>query len=180
MRHRESQERNRFLNHLHSAAYPSAVATDHTIAPVYEILVDGIKFAVVKGGSKLVKLPGAPCPAPLPTLWLRPLTHTGAGDANGPKATPKMATVGGVKFYRTKTGNMYRQAAVKAQRYVTLSAADHALTRPHHRRCGAVSKVNVPCTKFSTTGISISAVPMSFVPGLFPCVCPSDRGQPTD
>ena len=31
-----------------------------------------------------------------------------------------MALVGGVKFHRSKNGNMYRQAIVKAHRYVTL------------------------------------------------------------
>ncbi|CAN8098643.1 unnamed protein product [Discula destructiva] len=115
LRHKEHRERKRLMNHLASSGYSSAASTDpHSSAPVYEIVVDGIKFAVVKGGSKLVKLPG---------------------DTNAMKQTPKVAIIGGVKFYRTKSGNMYRQAVVKAQ-----------------RKSSAVKKVNAPCSKFSTTG----------------------------
>lgn len=65
LRHKENRERNRLMNHLTSSGSPSAVSTDPTSAPVYEIVVDGIKFAVVKGGSKLVKVPGALCSLPL-------------------------------------------------------------------------------------------------------------------
>jgi hypothetical protein len=42
-------------------------------------------------------------------------------DDNTAKATPKTATVGGVKFYRSKNGNLYRSGIVKAQRYETLT-----------------------------------------------------------
>lgn len=176
LRQKENRERNLLMNHLTSSGFPSAVSTDPTSAPVYEITVDGIKFAVVKGGSKLVKVPGAirpyepPPPSfrkaflPIPFAVTRAKTYTysSTGDANAPKLTPKVATVGGVKFYRTKNGNMYRQAAVKAQRYVAHSGDDHLLTAASFRRSGAVSKVNVPCNKFSTTGISCSASPLIF------------------
>jgi len=30
-----------------------------------------------------------------------------------------MAVIGGVKFYRSKNGNLYRHGIVKAQRYVS-------------------------------------------------------------
>jgi hypothetical protein len=36
---------------------------------------------------------------------------------NAAKATPKTATIGGVRFYRSKNGNMYRSAIIKAYRY---------------------------------------------------------------
>lgn len=58
LRQKEHRERNRLMNHLASSGYPSDVSTDSTSAPFNEIMVDGIKFAVVKGGSKLVKLSG--------------------------------------------------------------------------------------------------------------------------
>lgn len=97
------------------------------------------------------------------------LTYSSAGDANAPKLTPKVATVGGVKFYRTKNGNMYRQAAVQAQRYVARSDDGYLLTAARYRRSGAVSKINVLCNKFSNTGISCSASPfVSSKPGFGP------------
>lgn len=78
--------------------------------------MEGIRFRVANNGSKLVKIPGAP----QPSLFCArlPAHQSISGDLNGPKATPKMALVGGVKFHRSKNGNMYRQAIVKAHRYV--------------------------------------------------------------
>lgn len=126
---KENEERARFLNHLQRSGSSSQVATTPNAAPTYEVLVNGVKFAVVRNGSKLVKLPGAsngfhdsnpgahahqPCPY--------------SEDLNGPKATPHIAYVGGVKFYRTKNGNMYRQAVIQAQRYVALPSDAQLLT----------------------------------------------------
>ncbi|KUI52532.1 hypothetical protein VP1G_10462 [Cytospora mali] len=113
-RQKGARERAQIMNHLKRTAHPSVVSADPASAPIYEIVVEGIRFKVTNDGSKLVKV---------------------SGDPNGPKATPKMAVIGGVKFYRSKNGNMYRQAIVKAQ-----------------RRSVAVNKVNVPCRNFSNTG----------------------------
>jgi hypothetical protein len=41
------------------------------------------------------------------------------GDEDSAKATPKSANVGGVTFYRSKNGNLYRSGIVKAHRYAT-------------------------------------------------------------
>lgn len=165
MRQKENRERNRLMNHLTRSGVTSAVSTDPTSAPLYEIMVDGIKFAVVKGGSKLVKVPGALLFTA--NICFKLLIDSSTGDANAPKLTPKVAVVGGVKFYRTKNGNMYRHAAVRAQRYVTHSGHGPLLTAASYRRSGAVSKVNVPCNKFSNTGIFCSATPFVFSkPGL--------------
>lgn len=153
---KEHKERSRLLNHLRQTGYRSAVPTDSTSAPTYEIVVDGIKFAVAKNGSKLVKLPGAPRKLPATNSAS---AHPCPGDPNAPKATPKVAIVGGVKFHRTKNGNMYRQAIVKAQRYVAPPGDTQLLTRKTYRRSGAVPKVNVPCTTFSTTGILLQPLP---------------------
>ncbi|KAI2636917.1 hypothetical protein GGS26DRAFT_546505 [Hypomontagnella submonticulosa] len=85
-----------------------------TSAPAYELVVDGIRFYVVQKGSKLVKAPG---------------------DVNPPSATPKTTSIGGVKFHRTKHGNLVRHSIVQAQRFV-----------------GGVKKVNEQCKTFSWTG----------------------------
>ncbi|KAJ9137885.1 Zinc finger CCCH domain-containing protein 3 [Pleurostoma richardsiae] len=114
-RHKDHQERAKLFRHLSGmGGGAQAVPADNHAAANYEIIVDNIPFRVTKNGSKLVKLPG---------------------DRNSPKATPKVTTIGGVKFYRSKNGNLYRHGIVKAQ-----------------RRSGAIRKVNVPCQRFSTTG----------------------------
>lgn len=113
---KEHRERAKLMNHLKHTANPSTASANPSSAPSYEISVEGIRFRVANNGSKLVKIPGAPRPS---LSCVRVPAHQSiSGDPNGPKATPKMALVGGVKFHRSKNGNMYRQAIVKAHRYV--------------------------------------------------------------
>lgn len=140
------------MGHLKQIANPSIISTNPASAPVYEIVVEGIRFRVTKDGSKLVKVPGAPLSSP---HRARVAAHLCSGDPNAPKATPKITVIGGVKFYRSKNGNMYRQAIVKAQRYVARPGDAHMLTIVTSSRSAAVNKVTVPCRNFSNTGISL-------------------------
>ncbi|KAI1379394.1 hypothetical protein F4677DRAFT_408864 [Hypoxylon crocopeplum] len=80
----------------------------------YEVVVDGIRFHIVQQGSKLVKAPN---------------------DVNPPSATPKVTSIGGVKFHRTKHGNLVRHGIVKAQMFAE-----------------GIKKVNEQCKTFSWTG----------------------------
>lgn len=68
------------------------------------------------------------------------------------KSTPKVTEVAGVKFRRSKTGNLIRQGVVKAQRYVPRTALEGPLTSDICRRQMGIKKVNEPCRMFSTTG----------------------------
>ncbi|KAK0730811.1 hypothetical protein B0H67DRAFT_596852 [Lasiosphaeris hirsuta] len=135
---KDERERAKLIHHLNRTANSggSGPANPQVQAPAgkYEITVQGIRFAVAKNGSKLVKLPGI-------------------GDSA--KVTPKMAVVGGVRFYRSKNGNLYRHGIVKAQRYVSRDRRVRQLTPLFYRQSGAVKKVNVPCKIFSMTGNSI-------------------------
>ncbi|KAI0888634.1 uncharacterized protein GGS22DRAFT_152022 [Annulohypoxylon maeteangense] len=88
-------------------------STPQSASP-FEVVVDGIRFRVIQQGSKLVK---------------------DRDDVNPPSATPKMTTIGGVKFYRTKNGNLIRHGVVKAQRFA-----------------GGIMKVNELCKTFAWTG----------------------------
>lgn len=124
--------------------------------PNYEITVQGIRFRVMKDGSKLAKVPG---------------------DENAAKLTPKSATVGGVRFYRSKNGNLYRSGIVKAQRYDLRAASSrgtpHRSTRPrlthsHTRQPAAIKKIDEPCRLFSTTGTSISITIPRYYPQNYP------------
>ena len=81
----------------------------------YEIEVQGIRFRVTKDGSKLAKVAGEISNNDFRGTQRRSSPCT--GDSNAAKSTPKMALVGGVKFYRTKNGNMYRAGIIKAHRY---------------------------------------------------------------
>jgi hypothetical protein len=82
------------------------------------------------------------------------------GDLNAAKSTPKTTLVGGVRFYRSKSGNMYRSGIVKAHRYgcpridLELIAISHDGADIHGvRKTGLVKKINEPCKMFTTTGI---------------------------
>jgi hypothetical protein len=114
---RDKQERAKLINHLNRMVNSGVFGTanQQTTAGKYEIAVQGVRFVVAKNGSKLVKVPGASQRCATASQG----THIGAGDGNSAKATPKMAVIGGVKFYRSKNGNLYRHGIVKAQRYVS-------------------------------------------------------------
>ncbi|KAI9749520.1 MAG: hypothetical protein M4579_006840 [Chaenotheca gracillima] len=96
-----------------------------------ELVIDGIRFQVTNGGSRLAKLPD---------------------DLNSAKTTPKDVMVGGVKFLRSKHGNLYRSGVVKAK-----------------RPGGAMKKINEPCERFTRTGIFVST-PNLYVTTV-PCSC---------
>jgi hypothetical protein len=110
-RQHEKTKFNEFLKHQAGA---SSAQTNHT--GQNELTVEGVRFRVMDGGKKLVKIPDAP---------------------NSSYRTPKTAIIAGVKFYRTKTGNLVANRVVNDQ-----------------RRSGAVKKINQLCKIFSTTGIS--------------------------
>ncbi|PMD39050.1 hypothetical protein L207DRAFT_461767 [Hyaloscypha variabilis F] len=110
LKQRDEREKARIVKHLQrgTSVRPTGITSNN------ELDVNGIRFRVVQGGSKLVKVPG---------------------DLNAAKSTPKSAMVGGVRFYRSKSGNMYRSGIIKA-----------------YRRTGVVKKINEPCKIFTTTG----------------------------
>ncbi|MCJ1405026.1 hypothetical protein MMC11_008252 [Xylographa trunciseda] len=78
---------------------------------VYEVNVNGLRFQVLNGGSKL----------------MRDLGATGLAGL-----TPKQAVVGGVTFFRSKNGNLYRAGLVRAK-----------------RRSGTTQKVDAPKVLFA-------------------------------
>ena len=118
-RHRQRQRDNREKSKLANFArqntnHVGASSSASASAAKFEITVDGIHFHVLKGGNKLVKLPG---------------------DVDPPSATPKVAFIGGVRFHRTRNGNLVRHGIVRAQQLA-----------------GGVKKVNEQCKAFSWNG----------------------------
>ena len=99
LRLKQKNEREKFKMSKHIERLGGGNGTQHVTAPIpqnYEITVQGIRFLVMKDGSKLKRVD---C------------------DSNAGKVTPKSATIGGVRFYRSKNGNLYRSGIVQAQRY---------------------------------------------------------------
>jgi hypothetical protein len=78
-----------------------------------QVLVDGGVFRVSKRGSKLQRISGERALSRKLDLVNQACLHcTGA-------PTPKIGFVAGVKFYRSKNGNMYRDASIKIHGYDT-------------------------------------------------------------
>ncbi|KAL7798557.1 hypothetical protein V8C37DRAFT_368262 [Trichoderma ceciliae] len=113
-RHREKKHFGEYLRHQADVAGFTGTSMNANSTGINEILVNGIRFRVLEGGKKLVKVPD---------------------DPTSPAMTPKMTIIAGVKFHRTKTGNLVAQRIVK-----------------DHRRSGAVKKLDQRCKTFSTTG----------------------------
>ncbi|KAI2623662.1 hypothetical protein GGS21DRAFT_494173 [Xylaria nigripes] len=112
---KDRREKATFFTNMQQAGGDSLSASSNfKPASRYEVEVDGVRFHVTKQGSKLVKAPDD----------LNPLT-----------AIPKVTSLFGVKFYRTKNGNLVRHGVVQAR-----------------RRAGNVRKVNEKCKAFSWTG----------------------------
>lgn len=109
--HRQ-REKTQFNDYLKQQAAFSSTPANKTGR--HEIIIQDIPFQVVDGGKKLVR------------------------NSDGPNAslrTPKSAVVAGVKFFRTKTGNLVANRIVNDQ-----------------RRSGMIKKTNEACRIFSTTG----------------------------
>jgi hypothetical protein len=119
---KDKREQAKLVSHIRQVG---SVATN-VATPVskFEVEVDGLLFRVVKGGNKLVKVSGT-----LPRDTSLPFGRShGTGDVNPPTATPKTTFVGGVKFHRTRNGNLIRHGIVKAQQYVSPASKTFLLT----------------------------------------------------
>ncbi|KKA28765.1 hypothetical protein TD95_005341 [Thielaviopsis punctulata] len=126
-------------NARENAKLRSYIKTQATVTPSadpshhkqYTIDVNGVKFIVANGGSKLVK-----------------------ADGVRERATPKMVLVGGIKFFRSKHGNLYRDAIVKAHRYVSTPRYIRPLISSTSSSHAHAAKSTEPCKAFSTTALS--------------------------
>ena len=79
----------------------------------YQILIQGIPFQVVQGGSKLVRLSSEVIPV------MRSRLRAGLPFIDDPSTagvTPKKVNVGGVNFVRSKKGNLHRIGAVVSRK----------------------------------------------------------------
>lgn len=167
LKQRDDRERLKFSKFIQRTATvghePGKSHTTHA-TPDHEISIQGIRFRVAKGGSKLVKISGKRARAGRKLdAGFAHILQLDTGDNT--KATPKTATVGGVRFYRSKNGNLYRSGIVKASRYDSPRTSssnfqwERICTRWHlysltpSRRQGHAKKLDELCKTFTTTGI---------------------------
>ncbi|KAK8203858.1 CCCH zinc finger protein [Phyllosticta capitalensis] len=97
---RSLRERAKLNKHFQASAMPVTTnagihtQTPSTASQSYEIDVEGVRFRVADGGSKLIRV---------------------STDPNTARVTPKHAKIGGVTFLRSKNGNLYRAGIVKTR-----------------------------------------------------------------
>ncbi|KAL1901736.1 hypothetical protein Cpir12675_000244 [Ceratocystis pirilliformis] len=109
---KSAREKAKLRSFLRSKAIsPSNI--NHSDNKQYTIDVGGIKYHVANGGSKLIKAGSTHPRGPIAQSQLSNLSPDKL-NMDGP--TPKIAMVGGVKFFRSKHGNLYRESIVRAQR----------------------------------------------------------------
>lgn len=161
-RQRDEREKIRFAKHLQNlarirAAKESQASRANNGAFAHEVDIQGARYKVTNGGSRLVKITSIPSLYPLAVL-LTSLSVTDTTTAVAP--TPKKATVGGVTFFRSKHGNLYRSGVVRSRRSVLLSVSgglmkntQRRLTREESpRENHPVKKSSELCKRFTTTG----------------------------
>ncbi|KAL8679631.1 MAG: hypothetical protein Q9186_004092 [Xanthomendoza sp. 1 TL-2023] len=95
---------------------------------VHEIMIEGLGFRVLKGGSKLARV---------------------YGPSDTSRSTPKRAYVQGVTFVRSKQGNLHRSGVVRASKKCDL---------PHVDRAGQIRKhaANSADTRSTVEGMETS------------------------
>lgn len=126
----------------------------------HQVLANGIRFIIADGGSKLIRASGGLIVWKMTSQYIN---GSVIGDDNVGKPTPQHAVVGGIKFLRSKHGNLYRSGYVKTMRWVTKALCAMCFPRLTGSSSQAEPKrVAQPCPTFSTTGRSILALTAFF------------------
>lgn len=106
--HKDQREKQKIARHFNTLTFRGGQATN----VVHEISVNGLRFHVADGGSKLVRMRGENHDDGTRLFSRSQLL----GATDSASTTPKQANVGGVTFLRSKNGNLYRSGIVKAKR----------------------------------------------------------------
>lgn len=158
---RDQHEKQKIQRHLNTLS----VHTDQNNATptVHELLINGLRFHVLDGGSKLARIRGESAN----NKYYIHLSSRHIGAADSASATPKQATIGGVAFLRSKNGNLYRSGIIKAKKSVhrlfdVPLRGTYSLQRSRpadgYRTSTKFKKISEPCKRFSLTGT------LSFIP----------------
>lgn len=112
----EAREKARINMHF-SSLQPQTVHYSAAPSAPHQIYVEEIRFLIADGGSKLIKAPGESEGSEHAVRS----AHVDVDEANLVKITPKRAQIGGVTFFRSKRGNLYRAGLVKSKRSEKIS-----------------------------------------------------------
>ncbi|KAI4266823.1 MAG: hypothetical protein L6R38_008527 [Xanthoria sp. 2 TBL-2021] len=131
----ERQRMHQYVAALDAEQHESiALGSPYTSGKTHEIKIDGLRFQVLKGGSKLVRV---------------------FGPTDTSRSTPKRANVQGVTFVRSKQGNLYRSGVVRASKTTDKAKKNSSLCKsftktgscrkrkcdlPHVDRAGQIRK----------------------------------------
>jgi len=141
---RDARERTR-LNSVFAidSPEPQQVSSSSTC---HDIPINGVLFRVTNGGGKLVRIPG---------MWVVTSYRTPQimclDQGDEVQSIPKFTKIAGVTFRRSKTGNYFRSAVLKLQKYHQhLLGEEYLLISDRSRETGNKSKKL--CAKFTATG----------------------------
>ena len=158
---RDQREKQKIQRHLNTL---SVHTNQNKATPTaHELLINGLRFHVLDGGSKLARIRGES----VNSKQHIHLSSRHIGAADSASATPKQATIGGVTFIRSKNGNLYRSGMVKAKKSVHLlfdmpPGRTHSFQRSRpadgYRTSIKFKTISEPCKRFSLTGT------LSFIP----------------
>ena len=108
---KDQREKQKIDRHLKTLAFDKN-GQSASVPLIHEILVNGLRFHVLDGGSKLVRIRGENIGESG-----RVKSHSRpTGPTDSTSVTPKQASIGGVTFVRSKHGNLYRSGVVKIKR----------------------------------------------------------------
>ena len=142
----------------------------------HEVTIQGVRFRVMKNGSKLELVNHSGEDKQMRAAWQESqidglvMDLRCTGDPNAANKTPRSAIIGGVKFHRSKHGNLYRAGIIKAYRYgpihldVTQEPNGGRTNNLGVREKSGVKKINELCKMFSTTGIPFPRIASIFTP----------------
>lgn len=145
LKDRRTTEKTRISRFLQQQARAPSASDGAAAGAANEITIEGIRFVVKDGGKKLIRQTGESRRGT--HSFTTAISHGHLGTAS---STPKTATVAGVKFHRTKTGNLVIDRVVRSHRYGSTHNKEATLTP--FSRSGPVKKLEELCRTFSTTG----------------------------
>lgn len=105
---KDQREKQKIERHLNTLTPRAGQATN----VFHELLINGLRFHVADGGSKLVRIRGENHDQANASVGRSQLL----GINESVSTTPKHANIGGVTFLRSKNGNLYRSGIVEAKR----------------------------------------------------------------
>ncbi|KAI9740530.1 MAG: hypothetical protein M1834_005111 [Cirrosporium novae-zelandiae] len=118
--YREEREKLKLNTYIRNHSIENS-NSPQTTTPPNQFYIEDIPFRVTKGGRKIVRVSSASRQYVLRSfLKSSPSTE----DEASAKRTPKSAVVGGVRFVRSKNGNLYRAQVVDQKRWVLGRCSD--------------------------------------------------------